>query len=288
MMNEQRAGDLGDPSGGSAPFDTSVAHPARIWDYWLGGKDNFAADRVAARKVLEAMPTVASIARADRAFLRRAVSYLVTECGIRQFLDIGTGLPTASNTHEVAQRAAPESRIVYVDNDPMVLAHARALLTSHPAGATSYIHADLRDPGTVLDGAAQTLDFTKPVAVMLLGILLFLPDADDPYGIVARLMDAVPAGSYLAILHGANDIRPDEAAMCEERYTAYSAVPLILRTKAGILRFFDGLDIVEPGVVQPHRWRPGREYMAQRRELAAYCGVAKKPAPAQVTGQDAS
>jgi O-methyltransferase involved in polyketide biosynthesis len=187
-------------------FDPTVPNPARMWNYWLGGKDNFAADREAAERVLEAMPSLPLIARAARLFLIDAVHQLATEHGIRQFLDIGTGLPTADNTHDVAQRAAPESKIVYVDYDPVVLTHAQALLTSSPEGQTDYVQADLRDTDTIVKAAARTLDLTRPVAVLLIAVLHFIPDADDPYAVVARLMDAVPSGSYLVIAHAAADI----------------------------------------------------------------------------------
>ena len=174
------------------PFDPSVPNPARMWNYWLGGKDNFAADREAAERVLEAMPSLPLIARAARLFLIDAVHQLAAEHGVRQFLDIGTGLPTADNTHDVAQRAAPESKIVYVDYDPVVLTHAQALLTSSPEGVTDYIQADLRDTDTIFKGAARTLDLTRPVAVLLIAVLHFIPDADDPYAVVARLMERRP------------------------------------------------------------------------------------------------
>ena len=183
----------------SPVFDTSVAHIARVYDYWLGGKDDYPVDRVVGERVMQAYPDIVYSVRANRAFLDREVRYLVGEVGIRQFLDVGTGIPTANNTHEVAQSVAAECRVVYVDNDPIVLAHARALLTSDPAGATDYIEADLRETGQTLARAAQSLDFSEPVAVMLLGILHMIPDHDDPYAIAAGLMDAVPAGSFLAI-----------------------------------------------------------------------------------------
>jgi len=194
------------------PFDPTVPNPARMWNYWLGGKDNFAADRQAAERVLEVMPSLPLIARAARLFLIDAVHQLAAEHGIRQFLDIGTGLPTADNTHDVAQRAAPESKIVYVDYDPVVLTHAQALLTSSPEGQTDYIQADLRDTDTIVKGAARTLDLTRPVAILLIAVLHFIPDADDPYAVVARLMDAVPSGSYLVIAHAAADIAPEASA----------------------------------------------------------------------------
>jgi S-adenosyl methyltransferase len=259
--------------------DTSVAHPARIWDYWLDGKDNYAADRAAAEHVFEATPVVKDIARADRAFLASVVRHLTADLGIRQFLDIGTGLPTANNTHEVAQRAAPESRIVYVDNDPTVLVHARALLTSDPRGATAYIDADARDTGTILATAAGTLDFRQPVAVMLLGILLFIPDEDDPWAITARLMDAVPPGSYLAISHGASDIQAQDMTTLNSRYNDHSAVAMRLRPKDELARFFDGLDLVGPGVVPINHWQPGPASDTRRKPvLPAYAALGRKPA----------
>ena len=195
---------------GPLPFDTSVAHQARIYDYLLGGKDNYAADRAAAEELARTWPGLSFSARANRAFLGRMVRYLAEEAGIRQFLDIGTGIPTAGNTHQVAQEVAPESHVVYVDYDPVVLAHARALLNSHEAGATEYIDSDLRDTRTILEQAAELLDFTKPVAVTLISILHAIPDGDDPYAIVARLLGAVPPGSYLAISHMGSDLMAPE------------------------------------------------------------------------------
>jgi hypothetical protein len=257
-------------------FDTSVAHPARIWDVFLGGKDNFAADRAAAEGVLAASPVVAEVARADRAFLASVVNYLVTEVGIRQFLDIGTGLPTANNTHEVAQRAAPESRIVYVDNDPIVLAHARALLTSDPRGVTAYIDADVRNTGQVLEQASGTLDFSQPVAILLLGILPFIPDADEPHVLTARLMAAVPPGSYLAISHGASDIQVVSVTEANRRYNKRSAVALNLRTKAAVTRMFGNLELVPPGVVPLDHWRPGQPAPAGDGGLPCYGALGRK------------
>ena len=261
-------------------FDSSVAHPARIWDYFLGGKDNYAADRLAADHVLEAAPYVRDIARADRAFLAAVVDHLAADLGIRQFLDIGTGLPAADNTHEVAQKAAPESRIVYVDNDPVVLAHARALLTSAPEGVTAYVNADVRDAGKILTLAARTLDFSQPVAVMLLGILLFIPDADDPWAITAQLMHALPPGSYLAITHGASDIRAESAATASSRYNEHTPTALRLRTAAEFSRFFDGLELVAPGVVPINHWQPGPPPDAQKEEaLPAYAALGRRQRP---------
>jgi S-adenosyl methyltransferase len=268
--------------GPEAAFDTSKANPARVWDYWLGGKDNFAADREAARKVLEIMPSMPLIARSARRFLAWAVHDLTAERGIRQFLDLGTGLPTADNTHEVAQRAASQARVVYVDNDPMVLSHARALLTGTP-GATDYIHADLRDTSTILKQAAGTLDLSQPVAVMLIAVLHFISDADDPYRIVDTLMDAVPSGSYLVLAHGASDILPTTTAQMSERYNELSAVSLYLRSREEIARFFDGLELVEPGLAPLSQWAPGASGPSGDRpegsgvSLSGYCGVARKP-----------
>jgi O-methyltransferase involved in polyketide biosynthesis len=260
-----------------ADIDTSVPHIARVYDYWLGGKDNFAADREAAQKVIATFPDVLVSVRAQRAFLARAVHYLVTETGIRQFLDIGTGLPAADNTHEVAQRAAPESRVVYVDNDPTVLAHARALLTSSPEGATAYIHADLRDTATITREAARILDFAKPVAVMLLGVLHCIPDGEDPHATVAQLVAAVAPGSYLVVAHPAIDIATRQMGESMRGYNEQVRVPLTARTHAEVCRFFEGLDLVEPGVVQLHRWRAGHGDLDNNRDLANYGGIGRKP-----------
>jgi hypothetical protein len=262
-------------------FDSSVAHPARIWDYWLGGKNHYAADRAAGDHVLQVAPVVREVARSDRAFLTSVVHHLVADLGIRQFLDIGTGLPTADNTHEVAQQAAPESRVVYVDNDPVVLAHARALLIGAPEGATAYINADARDTGKIITQAAETLDFTRPVAVMLLGILLFIPDTDDPWAITAELMDAVPPGSYLAVSHGASDIQAEDVAIAGSRYNEHSVVAMQLRTREEFTRFFDGLELAAPGAVPINHWHPGSP-PGTRKEAAlpAYAALGRKPAPA--------
>lgn len=267
--------------GGSWPvpgFDTTVANPARVWNYWVGGKDNFAVDREVGRQVLELLPFMPVIARYARRFLVDAVRQLSADCGIRQFLDIGTGLPTADNTHEVAQRAALESRIVYVDNDPVVLAHARALLTSTPEGETGYIAADLREPGTILAGAKDVLDFRQPVAVLLIAVLHFIPDTDDPYGLVARLMDAAPAGSYLAIVHAASDIQAAAVAESMGRYNQMSSTPITMRTRAQVTRFFDGLNLTGPGVVPLDEWWPPDEVeLRAAGVLAGYAGIARKP-----------
>ena len=259
-------------------LDTTVSHSARIWNYWLGGKDNYAVDREAGDKVAAMLPSIVAQARADRAFLGRAIRYLAGAEGVRQFLDIGTGLPTADNTHQVAQRVAPESRIVYADTDPMVLAHARALLTSTPEGACDYVEGDLRDPDDILAKATRTLDFTKPVALMLLGILHHLPVADEPYLIVRRLVSALAPGSFLAINHSTSAVH---GAAMEEAVAHWNRVgtpSMTLRTPAQITRFFDGLDLLPPGVVSCSRWRPDLTLAgSQPAEVDEFCGVARKP-----------
>jgi trans-aconitate methyltransferase len=267
-----RAEDVGAPPA----IDTTVAHQARIYDYWLGGKDNFAVDREAAEQAIAAYPAILRGVRAQRAFLARAVQYLVERAGVRQFLDIGTGIPTANNTHEVAQASAPDARIVYVDNDPMVLAHARALLTSSPQGATAYLDADLREPDEILTRAADLLDFRRPVALMLIGILQLIPDADDPHAIVARLLEAVPPGSWLAVYHPASDIDQQRVAEAVRRVNARSAGTTTLRSHQEITRFFAGLQLLEPGLVQVQRWRPGAAAPDDAEQIAAYAGLARK------------
>ncbi len=257
----------------ASALDTGVPHSARVWNYWLGGKDNFAADRAAGDQIQEAYPEVVEIARASRAFLIRAARYLVGEADIRQFLDIGTGLPTADNIHEVAQRIAPESRIVYVDNDPMVLAHARALLSSSPEGA-DYVDADVHRPDKILQDAARTLDFTRPIALMLLGILGNVADTGEARSIVNRLVDAVPSGSYLVI----NDGTKTAEVHVEAERTAHEAGhQYVLRTPEQVASFFEGLELVEPGVVSTPLWRPEPSASGEPAELAVHCGVARKP-----------
>jgi hypothetical protein len=243
-----------DGSQGLPPrIDTSVAHPARVYDYWLGGKDNFEADRKAAEEVIAARPTIVRDIRANRAFLGRAVRFLAAEAGIRQFLDIGTGIPAANNTHEVAQSVAPESRIVYVDNDPIVLAHARALLASTPEGACAYLDADLKDMGRILQNAASVLDFGQPVAVLFIGVLHLVADSENPSGLIATALAACPSGSYLALTQPAKDIDADIVAEGARRYNQQVTTPQTRRTYEETLRFFDGLTVVDPGVVQFHR-----------------------------------
>jgi hypothetical protein len=256
------SGRLDDAGPVAARLDTTVAHIARVYDYWLGGKDNFAVDRIAAARVIAAYPDIVRSARGNRVFLGRAVRYLVREAGVRQFLDIGTGLPAANNTHEVAQDAAPQCRVVYVDNDPVVLSHATALLASGPDGATAYIDADLRDPQTILAAAAEVLDFSCPVAVMLVAILQHIGDEDDPYQIVARLAASVPSGSYLVLSHPARDIEAAAMAEIADRMNELVAEKVTFRTRAEVLRFFDGLELVEPGVVPVPQWRPASDLEA--------------------------
>lgn len=256
-------------------FDTSVPSPARMWNYWVGGKDHFAADREAADKIMAAMPSLPAIARSVRHFLIDIVHSLTVDYGIRQFLDIGTGLPTADNTHDVAQRAAPESRIVYADYDPVVLAHARALLTSSPEGKTDYIEADLRETDTILSAAARTLDFSKPVAILLLAVLHFIPDADDPYAIVRKLMDAAPSGSFLVIVHAPSDRSPEEMAEHTRRYNESGAESMRPRSQEEILRFFTGLELIGPGVAPLSEWLP--EGQAGPASGEAVAGVGRKP-----------
>jgi hypothetical protein len=234
----------------------SVAHVARVYDYFLGGKDNFAVDREAAEQAMRINPDIVSTARANRAFLIRATSYLVAQAGIRQFLDIGTGMPTNSNIHEVAQSIAPESRIVYVDHDPIVLTHARALLSSVPEGATDYIEADLREPGKILAEAAQTLDFSRPVAIMLIAILHLILDRDDPYDLVSQLVHAVVPGSYVVISHVASDIDTGAMISMANRLNELMAQQAVPRTHREVAAFFAGLDLLEPGLVRVPEWRP--------------------------------
>jgi hypothetical protein len=276
MAGEGRQGPPG--PGGLAPsgLDTSVALIARVYDSWLGGKDNFAVDREAAEQVIAAYPGILRDVRAQRAFLARAVGYLAGVAGIGQFLDIGTGIPTADNTHEVAQDVEPGCRVVYVDNDPMVLAHARALLDSEPEGATDYVDADMHNPEKILAQAAATLDFSKPVAVMLISVLHLIPDEDDPHAIVTRLMEAVPSGSWLALSHPARDVHPQQVTEAASRFNQLASAKATLRTRAEILRFFDGLELLEPGLVQIHQWRPGVAAPGHNREAAGYCGLARK------------
>jgi S-adenosyl methyltransferase len=255
-------------------------HPARVYDYLLGGKDNFAPDRAAAEQGLRANPNSRIPPRENRAFLRRVVRYLAGEAGIRQFLDIGTGIPTSPNVHEVAQSVAPDARIVYVDNDPMVLAHARALLTSSPQGFTEYIDADIRDVETLLASPPlrSTIDLDRPVGLLLIAIMHFVGDDDDPYGIVNRLLAALPSGSYLALSHLTGDFDP---AAWEGVAAVYrrTGVTMQVRSRADIERFFTGLEMVEPGVQVLPAWRPEDDAGAPPTDaqVSVYGGLARKP-----------
>jgi S-adenosyl methyltransferase len=267
------------PPEGIAPprLDITVAHQSRIYNYLLGGKDNFAVDREAAERALEAFPGLAAWARNNRAFLARAVRYLVSEAGVHQFLDLGTGLPSADNTHEVAQRIVASARICYVDNDPVVLTHARALLNSDPAGMTGYVDADIRDTDRVLSEAAEILDFTQPTAVMLLAILHVIPDEDDPWQVVARYMAAMPPGSFLVVSHPARDIHADQVSELTRRFNErMGGVRSRGRTLDEVTRFFTGLELVPPGVVVTPQWRPDPDHPVQDAD-PAYAAVARKP-----------
>jgi len=259
-----------------ALIDTSQAHPARVYDYWLGGKDNFAADREAGELALQAYPQLAQAVQANRKFLARAVQYLTREAGVRQFLDLGTGIPAADNTHQVAQREAPQSRVVYVDNDPVVLLHAAALLRSSSPGVCDYIEADLRAPAEILAGAARTLDFTQPVALMLLAIMQFIPDEEDPVGLVSTLLKALPSGSYLVLSHPTDDFNPNKQGESIRRYNERVTDPATLRDREGTTRFFAGLELLEPGVVGVSQWRPDSDLTAAM-PSSMWCGVGRKP-----------
>ncbi|MGK5532488.1 SAM-dependent methyltransferase [Streptomyces sp. URMC 129] len=255
-------------------IDASVPHSARVWNYWLGGKDNYAADRRVGDEFRRTFPGIDVLARTARYFLARAVRHLAGEAGVRQFLDIGTGLPTADNTHEIAQRVAPDARVVYVDNDPLVLVHARALLTSTPEGVTEYLDADLHDPDTILEQAARTLDFSRPVALSLMQTLGHVADYDEARSIVRRFMDGLPPGSYLAL----NDSVDTHMANAEatRRYNESGAVPYHLRSPEQIAGFFRDLELVEPGVVPIAAWRPDVQSDGDPTDAAAFGGVGRK------------
>lgn len=255
--------------------DPNVPSPARVWNYWLGGTDNFPVDRQLAERIMAAMPSMPLIARFARLFLADAVRRL-SESGVRQFLDIGSGVPTADNTHQVAQRLAAGSRVVYADRDATVAAHAQALLTSTPEGKTAYLQADLRDPEAILAAAARTLDLTRPVGVLLIAVLHFIPDSDDPGQVVARLMAGLPSGSYLAIGHAASDLDPAAAAEMTRRNNQTSPVPITPRTRAQVTRFFDGLDLMPPGVVPISEWDLGAAMDTTAGHLVGYSGIARK------------
>jgi hypothetical protein len=255
-----------------AGIDGSVPHSARIWNYWLGGHDNYPVDRQAGDEFIGVYPGIVDVARGVRQFLARVVRYLAGDAGVTQFLDIGAGLPTVDNTHEVAQQVNPACRVVYVDNDPLVLGHARALLASTPEGACEYLHADARDPGPILAAAVSTLDFTRPVALMMLGIMGHVGDYALARSVVGELMAALPAGSYLVLSDGANTSQAREEA--HRRYAGTGALPYGLRSPEQIEGFFDGLELLEPGVVPVTRWRPGPGGPAPH--VDTFGGVARK------------
>ena len=257
-------------------IDVNVANTARTWNYMVGGKDNFAADREAARQLVMVAPVMVAAALASRAFLRRTVRYLVGGAGIRQFLDIGTGLPTAGSTHEVAQSISPECRVVYVDNDPVVLTHARALLTSAPEGATSYIDADARDPHAIIAEAGRTLDFTRPVAIIMVDLLNFIRDNQTVHFIMSALIDAVPSRSHCAIMHPASDLDP-AMLEAERRWNRLAPQKIRLRSRAEVAALVDGLVPVEPGLVTVSEWRPDEAELAPAQLVPLYGVVARKP-----------
>jgi hypothetical protein len=269
------------PEQPASRIDPSVPHPARRYDYWLGGKDNFAADRKSGDAVAAAYPAIRTTVIENRRFMHRATRYLAETAGVRQFLDIGTGIPTSPNLHEIAQGVAPQSRVVYVDNDPIVLAHARALLTSSPEGAAAYVDADLRDPERILDhpDVRATIDFDRPVGLMLVAILHFLTDADDPYAITRRLVKALPSNSYVVISHATTDLVSREVAATAAPVTRTSMIDMAFRTRGEFGAFFDDLELVPPGISPVTEWRPD-DSPEQRRAAAQasmYAAVARKP-----------
>ncbi|MFK4598477.1 O-methyltransferase involved in polyketide biosynthesis [Streptomyces pristinaespiralis] len=251
---------------------TDIAHNSRVWNHWLGGKDNYAVDQQVGDRIAGMFPSIAEVARADRAFLRRSVSYLAGEAGIRQFLDIGTGLPTADNTHEVAQRIAPDARIVYVDNDPVVLTHARALLAGTPEGVTEYVDADAHDPDLILRSASATLDLRRPVAVMMLGILNFVLDTDQARSIVRTLMDALPSGSHLVLTHPTLEFGGEGNREAMAFWNEHATPPITARGRTEFASFLEGLELVEPGIVSCARW--GAPAAA---EVPQFGAVGRKP-----------
>ncbi len=266
-----------EPAAPSAEIDTSAPHEARVYNYWLDGKDNYAVDRELGDAIAAEIPTIRTMAQANRAFMRRAVTCLAREAGIRQFLDIGTGIPVPGNLHEVAQNITPSSRVAYVDNDPIVLAHARALLSSDPAGKTAYLQADVRDPEAVLDdpNVRETLNLDEPVGLVLVAILMYFRDADDPHAIIARLLDALPSGSHLVLSHPTADFDPAAMAgvvAASER----SGITLVPRSREEIRRFLDGLEPVAPGIVPVQDWRPDIEPTTEH-DAYYWAAMARKP-----------
>lgn len=261
----------------SPEIDTSVSHSARIWDYWLGGRDNYPVDREVGDRIAEMLPDIVTQARADRMFLGRVVRYLAGEAGVRQFLDIGTGLPTADNTHEVAQRVAPDCRIVYVDNDPLVLVHARALLTSTREGATDYLRADMRNPGDIIAGAARTLNLDEPVAVTMLGVLWHVLDDGEAHSIIRGLMGPLAPGSYLVVAHPTLEVTGEKMARAIQYWNQYGTPPGTHRSPQQLAALFSGLELVEPGLVSCTRWRPEATPFGEPEEIDQFCAVGRKP-----------
>lgn len=262
-------------NGQGPAIDTTVPHSARVWNYWLGGKDNYPVDREVGDQFLETFPGIAQMARASRAFQERAVRHLTSEVGIRQFLDVGTGLPTVNNTHEVAQSVVPEARIVYVDNDPLVLTHARALLTSTPEGRTQYLHADLYEPEAILEQAGELLDFDQPISLMLLGVLGHVQEHEEAVSIVRRLLAGLPPGSHLTISEGSN-VHSEENVAAQDEYNESGAVPYIPRSPEQIGGYLEGLELLEPGLVPVTRWRPPVVGKRPPVEVDQYGGVGRK------------
>ncbi|MBY8874752.1 SAM-dependent methyltransferase [Micromonospora sp. PLK6-60] len=258
--------------------DATVPHSARVYDYWLGGKDNFAVDRAMGAAMTEAIPTLPAMAKENRRFVHRVARHLVVEQGVRQFLDIGAGIPTRPNLHEVAQSIAPETRVVYVDNDPVVLAHSRALMVSTPEGRSAYVDADLRRPRSILDhpGLAETLDLTRPVALTLIAILMLIADEEDPAATLRELTEALPSGSYLAITHPTQDFNP-EAVGTAVAAARQAGMTLVARTRDEVQRFFAGWELVEPGLTPVLAWRPDGEPPADPQAAYYWAGLARKP-----------
>jgi SAM-dependent methyltransferase len=257
-------------------LDTGTPHSARLWNYWLGGKDNFQADRDAGDAIAGMLPSIVALAREDRKFLRRSVEHLVRDGGIRQILDIGTGLPTADNTHQVAQRAAPETRVVYVDNDPLVLVHARALLQGTEEGATTYVEADLNDPESIMRAARETLDFSQPIALSLVALLHLVADEDEPTRIVRELLDALAPGSYVTLSHATGDFDPETWERVVEVYRKGGTAAQV-RSHAEFSAFFTGLDLLDPGVVLAALWHPELGEPQGGEEIPLYVGIGRKP-----------
>ncbi|MEV4708340.1 SAM-dependent methyltransferase [Actinoplanes sp. NPDC049316] len=280
-MTMRESGTLANGGTPQTAIDTSRPHPARRYDYWLGGKDNFAADRESADRIAKAFPQIRTAAQENRRFLRRAVAFLSAEAGVKQFLDIGAGLPVSPNVHEVTQRIIPASRVVYVDNEPMVVSHARGLMTSSPQGTTTCIQADLRTPDAILADPAvrATIDLTKPVGLLLFAVLHFLDDNENPYDLVARLVDALPSGSYIALSHATLDPLPEDVI---KQLTAFIGAggdqgTFRPRKRVDVARFVDGLDLIDPGVVPIVRWRPDRspQAVASVVDTAMYGAIAR-------------